>query len=114
MTKYLKCSNCKNLLKRLYVCHICGENRCAICSFKRDNGKRVCPGICHGLSKSQDIVYYEGSSYRTKRTVPPAPDFSLMDPISVRLWLIKHTHATGIQKQNPLAGISGAISIHSN
>lgn len=108
------CSKCKKLLKRLHCCHICGENRCAICSFKRDNGKRVCPGSCHILSKSQDIVHYKGSSYKTKRNTPPAPDFSLMDSISVRMWLIKSTHAIGIQKQHPLDGMSSAISVNTN
>lgn len=104
-----KCSQCKVNRKRLFSCHICGDNLCGCCSFKRDNGKRVCPGICHALSRSQDIVSYNGQSFRTIKTAPPCPDFTLMESIEVRLWLIKFTYARGYSKApNALSGYAGA------
>ena len=63
----MKCTKCTAFRKSLYACHICGEKRCGYCSFKRDNGKRVCPGACHILSKSQDVVEYSRKQKKVEK-----------------------------------------------
>jgi hypothetical protein len=105
----MKCSKCCNNLKTLHTCHICGEKQCGICSFKRDNGKRVCQGACHLLSKSQDFVEYDGISYQTVKTCDACPDFALMNSLHVRVWLLKNTKPKGRQREpNPLDGYRGS------
>ena len=110
----MKCTKCTAFRKSLYACHICGEKRCGYCSFKRDNGKRVCPGACHILSKSQDVVEYEGDRYKTKKNTPACPDFTLMDSIAVHMWLMAHTVPRGYlsKKENLLTGMGGAIQVN--
>jgi len=57
-------------------------------------------------------VEYDGKIYKLKSRKIDIPNFSSMDSLHVRVWLLKNTTPRGYSKKtNPLAGMGDVINI---
>lgn len=64
------------------------------------------------MRRPMPVAFFDGKSYSLRSRKVTIPNFDLMTRIEVLVWLLRHTYARGYSRSvNPLAGMSGVLSI---